>query len=246
MKSLALVLLLLCCYWSNGQTATILTQQDDQQDLQSVLSALAELKDELRNTKTEMKSMETRLSVSESQVEELRRKLEEQSRLSKGQAMNWSSTETRLLTQVEQLMTTNENEKVAFSAYLHRPLGASVGPFNSNTKLVFDNIITNIGNAYNSITGAFTAPVRGVYQFDLHIQGKGSSSMSTAVEMLKNGRFIVLAFGHQPEYRVSTSNGVSLLLEVGDIITLSLPAQRNIYGDSYRLTTFSGHLLFPM
>ncbi|XP_036414828.1 complement C1q-like protein 4 [Colossoma macropomum] len=224
MKSSAFVLLLLCCYLSNGQTqffVTIPSQQDDQQDTQSVLSALAELKDELRNTKTEMKSMETRLSVSESQVEELKKTLEEQKQLKEGM-------------------------KVAFSASFHRPGGGKIGPFDVEIRLVFDNIITNIGNAYNPVTGAFTAPVRGVYQFDLHIHGEGSDSTPTAVDLLKNSMFIIVAHGHQPDHRVSTSNGVLLLLEVGDIITLKMPSRRSVYGDVYRVTTFSGHLLFLM
>ena len=61
------MLLLLCCCLSELVTqspTTLPIQQGSQEDLWSVLSALAELRDELRNTATE--------------VEELKRTVEEQ------------------------------------------------------------------------------------------------------------------------------------------------------------------------
>ncbi|KAI4876165.1 hypothetical protein NFI96_000174, partial [Prochilodus magdalenae] len=187
--------------------ATLPIQQGSQEDLQSVLSALVELRDELRNTATE--------------VEELKRTVEEQRQQT-------------------------ERNRVAFSAYLHRPEGFMIGPFNIATRLVFNKVITNVGNAYNPITGAFTAPVRGVYQFTLHVHGVGNPSTAVSVDLLKNGMFVIHIYGHQPGNRVTTSNGVSVLMEVGDIITLRIPAGRHVAGDVYRITTFNGHLLFPI
>ncbi|CAC5387867.1 C1QL [Mytilus coruscus] len=55
----------------------------------------------------------------------------------------------------------SEPQIVAFSAYMstseHNP--------SSHHQLVFDVVQTNIGNAYNKYTGAFVAPVSGVYVF---------------------------------------------------------------------------------
>ncbi|KAI4903833.1 hypothetical protein NFI96_013938 [Prochilodus magdalenae] len=214
MRNSTFVLLLLCCCFSELVTQLLTTlpiQQGSQEDLQSVLSALAELRDELRNTATE--------------VEELKRTVEEQRH----------QTESK-----------TNSSRVAFSAYLDRPEGFMVGPFDVATRLVFNKVITNVGNAYNPITGAFTAPVRGVYQFTLHVHGVGNPSTAVSVDLLKNGMFVIHIYGHQPGNRVTTSNGVSVLMEVGDIITLRIPAGRHVAGDVYRITTFNGHLLFPM
>lgn len=95
-------------------------------------------------------------------------------------------------------------------------------------------------------TGIFTAPVRGVYQFDIKVYGYGSSSTPSGVTLLKNGQHVLIAYCHHPQGRAHASNGVSLLLEVGDAVYVQLFSGAWITDNLNHYNTFSGHLLFSM
>ncbi|XP_060572182.1 uncharacterized protein LOC132730312 [Ruditapes philippinarum] len=58
-----------------------------------------------------------------------------------------------------------ERPSVAFNAH-HV---ADVNLDEANERIVFDTVITNEGSGYDSSTGIFTAPVGGMYQFNVHI-----------------------------------------------------------------------------
>ncbi|CAB1326709.1 unnamed protein product [Coregonus sp. 'balchen'] len=200
------------------------SQQTCQPDIHTVLremsNMMAEQRVELSHTKTELGAMEARLTASESQVEELK---------------------VQLKSKVEELTKRNEDRKVAFSASLAAPgQHGNTGPFNTGITLVYRNIYSNIGNAYNPTTGIFTAPVRGLYLFRFYIYGGGDSSVPTTAALHKNGHQIASAHAVQASGGISSSNGVSVLLEVGDVVNMHLWAGRKIYDDGYRHSTFSG------
>jgi len=55
----------------------------------------------------------------------------------------------------------NLEKSVAFHAWSnHNPIHAAAGAI-----LVLDHVATNVGNAYDSLTGVFTAPLSGLYDF---------------------------------------------------------------------------------
>ncbi|XP_036414748.1 complement C1q-like protein 2 [Colossoma macropomum] len=201
------------------------------------------------HTTTAVNNIESRLRASESQVEELRKKTE-------AQAVNQSAMEARFGTELEELKTKNndfdnqveklkkENQerKVAFSASLSGGEAGHTGPYSTGITLVYKHVFTNIGNAYNPVTGFFTAPVRGVYHFRFSLHG--GAGRSATVELHKNGQHIAGTHAYQPQGNVSSSNGVSLLLEVGDVVCLKVSANAWVYDDWFHHSTFSGQMLF--
>uniref|UniRef100_A0A3B3YC81 C1q domain-containing protein n=1 Tax=Poecilia mexicana TaxID=48701 RepID=A0A3B3YC81_9TELE len=144
------------------------------------------------------------------------------------------------------LQKDHDVKRVAFSASLLASGSETVGPFNTQTPLVFRHVVSNIGNAYNPNTGFFTAPVRGAYHFEFYIFGLGHASHPTGAVLTKNGEHIVIAYQHQSSGDVKGTNGVILLLEVGDVIFLRQWQNSRIHDNQNHHTTFSGHLLFTM
>ncbi|KAI4898407.1 hypothetical protein NFI96_023065, partial [Prochilodus magdalenae] len=93
--------------------------------------------------------------------------------------------------------------KVAFSATLSNLQSGYkfIGPFQEAVTLVYENAFTNVGSAYNSQTGIFTAPLRGVYYFTFTLFHPVSPApqFSTAASLVKNGTLVVAATDNAPE-----------------------------------------------
>ncbi|XP_030266609.1 uncharacterized protein LOC115577865 isoform X3 [Sparus aurata] len=190
----------------------------------------------------ELISIKARTNVTENQVEALKRDGEAQT----AELISIKARTNVTENQVEALKRDGEVKQVAFSASLLASGSGYTGPFNTHTLLVFRHVVTNIGNAYNPNTGFFTAPVRGAYHFEFYIQGHGHASHPSAAVLVKNGEHIFIAYEHQPSHVGTTSNGVTLLLEVGDVVYMRLWVNARIHDSQNHPTTFSGHLLFTM
>uniref|UniRef100_A0A672K944 C1q domain-containing protein n=1 Tax=Sinocyclocheilus grahami TaxID=75366 RepID=A0A672K944_SINGR len=132
------------------------------------------------------------------------------------------------ITTMEKRMESMENEmkrlktenKVAFSAFLLSSFGPqSVGPFHNGLHtLIYEYV------------NSFIYPERAV-----------------TAGLFKNDQHIISTHGHQASGFISSSNGVSLLLEEGDQMKVNLYPGQWIFDDGeHHHSTFSGHLLFPM
>ncbi|XP_054905946.1 complement C1q-like protein 4 [Poeciliopsis prolifica] len=218
-------------------------------ELEQLYQAQSAKVKELERQKSELlqqyQAQEAKLKELESQKIELDKlKLEYQAQ---GDELQQIKIRTNLTQkQVEVLKREGEVKQVAFSASLLDSGGRDIGPFNAYTTLIFKNVVSNIGNAYNSNTGFFTAPVRGVYHFNYHIYGHGHSSQGSGAVLVKNGEFIFMAYEHQTSLGANSANTVTLLLEVGDVVYLLQRANTRIFDDQLHYTTFSGLLLFPL
>ncbi|XP_063063915.1 uncharacterized protein LOC134456480 [Engraulis encrasicolus] len=216
---------------------------------------LAVLKTRLAATETEVKDLKmkasaaleqeltavkTRLAASETTVDDLKKE-------NAAQEAELTAVKTRLAnseTKVENL----ENEiraapKVAFSA------GLGYGSIESGRRsldVVFSRVITNVGQAYNSTTGFFTAPVRGVYYFSFTVMDN-LDSRYMIIRMYKNRERLMWLNEHDTDGKASyLSGGLTLQLEKGDTVILQIPEKSRLYDNDSNHSTFSGFLLFPL
>ncbi|CAB1316732.1 unnamed protein product, partial [Coregonus sp. 'balchen'] len=146
-------------------------------------------------------------------------------------------------TNVMEARVTVNRPKVAFFT----ALTGTVGPISSHTTLTYSKVFTNIGKAYNNITGIFTAPVKGVYYFRFTACGIMDTWMG--VYLYKNDQRVMVTYENVDadgnwEY---ASNAAVLELEEGDVVCMRLPSSARLYDDySNHCNTFSGFLLFTM
>ena len=120
---------------------------------------------------------------------------------------------------------------VAFMAGLNRNVNGV------NNALVFDDIVTNEGNAYRSNTGCFIAPAAGVYSFHVHVL-RCRSSGALFVHLMKNNQ--IMSSGTNQDTRFeTTSTSAVLVLRRGDVVWVRL-RQGIAYGHAAHYTTFSG------
>ncbi|XP_031440787.1 heavy metal-binding protein HIP-like [Clupea harengus] len=200
---------------------------------------------ELRELRVLVKDMETKLNATEQQMEKRLNATEQ--KVEKRLKATEQKVE-KLQSEVQQL----EGPKVAFSASLTASgvirVFSSASPF-----LVYKRVITNIGNAYDSNTGEFTAPVKGIYYFSFSTVGL-NHVLSGAI-LTKNGTIMVSCYDHPAIGEIGDivqdlfdtgANSVILQLEAGEKVTMRLWENSEVYDNLNGLTTFSGFLLFPL
>ncbi|XP_062321835.1 uncharacterized protein LOC134023599 isoform X15 [Osmerus eperlanus] len=248
---------------SEGEVKDLHTENSAQAaDLDTLKAMLTASEGEVKDLHTENSALEARLSLSEHHVEELKAfdavqaadlvTLKARLTASEGEVKDLqtknSALETRLSLSechVEELKAENEGRpKVAF--YTALTDSGHVGPFNTDTSLVYSKVFTNIGNAYSPVTGVFTAPVRGVYYFRFTAADNRCSG-SIGIHMHKNDLLIMGNYAlTNDRHRKYVVNAVTLELEQGDMIMMRLPSGHGLTDNSSNHNTFSGFLLFPM
>uniref|UniRef100_A0A3B4T704 C1q domain-containing protein n=1 Tax=Seriola dumerili TaxID=41447 RepID=A0A3B4T704_SERDU len=133
--------------------------------------------------------------------------------------------------------------KMAFTA----ALGSSVGPFEQDTPLKYQRILSNIGSGYNPATGIFTAMTRGLYYFSYTMYNNNSGQPNSVASLMMNSQKVVSTWDTVgDDSQDSATNAAVVQLEAGDSVFVKLYANRVLYDDGYYYNTFSGFLLFTL
>ncbi|KAF7647384.1 hypothetical protein LDENG_00173190 [Lucifuga dentata] len=144
----------------------------------------------------------------------------------------------------KELQVIKEVPKVAFAVSLG---GNGLQKTTSGSqKLIYKEVLTNVGGAYNSETGGFRAPIRGVYY--IHFTANAPTDFTMSAVLYKYGAGVQLIVHEQPsgEGSDTASNSATLQLEAGDRLYVELWHNTQIWNNSNHHSTFSGFLLFPM
>ncbi|XP_034005961.1 complement C1q-like protein 2 isoform X2 [Trematomus bernacchii] len=191
------------------------------------------------NVSEKLKAMETRLVNSETRlVNSETRLMDTVTRL--------MDTENRLKESENQILElkNKEHKTVIFSAATGGG-GNTIGPFNTDTTLIYRTLITNIGAAYSPSTGIFVAPVPGVYYFTIFFHV--GRDHGTILRLYKNNELIIKThdFPSTSDRADNGGNTVFLQLVQGDRVYVQLGANKHVWGTDYD-TTFSGFLVTEM
>ena len=108
-----------------------------------------------------------------------------------------------------------------------------------NQNIVFDNAVTNLGNAYHPAHGIFTAPVDGTYLFAITVSGISDNNNYFAY-LDVNGTTRLWFHVHQ--YEQSSHVAIVQLKSGNDVSVKNAHTDDHLLGGNY--TAFSGFLLY--
>ena len=112
----------------------------------------------------------------------------------------------------------------------------------ANQNIAFDDVITDIGGAYNSHGGLFIAPVSGIYVFSTSIMSSIQTDSHFAFK--RNGILITRMFYPGSSIGGFDTTSVTIVLKLAkgdDVAVVNLDSDKDIFGDHY--STFTGFLL---
>ena len=135
-----------------------------------------------------------------------------------------------------------QDATVAFTAVISRTDLRNLGAGHS---IVFDKIITNVGDGYHNTTGVFTAPASGIYVFNMALFVNAGNREYLC--FVRNGIPVLYNYGQAgSQDSISTSRTVVLELSKGNEVwvrtsSASYHGTGQIHGNGF--TTFSGWLI---
>ena len=143
----------------------------------------------------------------------------------------------------QELQAVKQVKKVAFSAVMDH----IIGDVRIGQVIRYNKILMNEGHHYDSITGVFTAPTAGVYQFSFFLGTGGTDRVQAWIQLMVEGQSKAGAVvDHLLDYQdIQGGNVVIVRLNANDRVWMEEFHENSgrIYGNN-GFTTFSGALLF--
>lgn len=101
---------------------------------------------------------------------------------------------------------------------------------------------TNVGNAYDTSTGVFTAPIPGLYMFTAVLLSENSKSLYRHI--WKNNEPLAGTYVTDQGYKAGTLT-VVLQLKKGDEVYVKSKTEfhGDVYSDRDKFSTFTGYLI---
>ncbi|KAL4234622.1 positive regulation of adiponectin secretion [Mactra antiquata] len=115
-----------------------------------------------------------------------------------------------------------------------------------NEKIIFDQVITNVGNGYNNLLGEFVAPVHGIYIF--HASVMAESNKEVYCRFVVNGTYhlnAMYANGFNGGHGQGSQSTIVLLKQHDSVSVQNMATEGTIFSSVDLYTFFSGFLLAP-
>ena len=135
------------------------------------------------------------------------------------------------------LFLDGDHEPVAFTAFANETRS-----YASNSLVIFDGIVSNVGNHYSTDTSIFTCPYNGLFLFSLSFNAYDKDDMEAEIMLENEGLVMVLANSNG----FSQASGIVLTeCNVGDIIWVRcVRGGDSMYGNqTYRWSHISGTII---
>ncbi|XP_052101290.1 multimerin-2-like [Mytilus californianus] len=210
-------------------------------ELELTRKELKQLKVELESTRNALKQVKVELESTREQINLLRKEMIEKDKARREEIDQIRADENALreeLNEIKKGMNHHDEEFSAFAASLTASKTLGVGEL-----VKFDKVWTNVQKHYDPITGVYTAPKPGVYQFSCTVMT--SSNGVLRVFLWKNNAKTVAVYPGQIGYNTGTLNMV-LELNKGDKIYIKQGGseEKSIYSESHsNFSLFSGFLI---
>ncbi|XP_060593827.1 cerebellin-1-like [Ruditapes philippinarum] len=138
---------------------------------------------------------------------------------------------------------TNGNTAIGFTACLS--VSGDV-KYERDQTIIFDKVFTNVGHGYNSHSGVFTAPRRGLYVF--HLAAMARSETSKLLDLVKDGNRLDTAYvgAHGAIDYQSVSKEWALQLEQGSQVWIKEGSYHGDIIDGWCKTAFTGYMVGAM
>ncbi|KAL4229584.1 hypothetical protein ACF0H5_012622 [Mactra antiquata] len=217
------------------------------EDTNDLLNRLETTEQLLKILSDKVHHLESRDKQQQKTIEELKQQLQRQQDVSQSEEnfVQEPNKKTSKVSSLSQLLVRSIQRKrqasidtpVAFFARL----GNHLDHAGINQVFIFDNVETNIGNAYNTNMGMFTAPVDGIYVFSTTLVSKHHVNAHASFYRNSNSLNTMYVSGAEAGYD-TTSATITLYLSQGDIITVR-NGDSNVSYYGYNHTSFTGFLL---